>query len=93
MGAAFRFAGGVKQIAKPRMGESDVKTQRAPDRMSGARVPVMVMRRSRDPPQPYFLVAAFFLPATVRFGPFRVRALVFVRCPRTGRPRRCRSPR
>jgi len=27
------------------------------------------------------------------FGPLRVRALVRVRCPRTGRPRRCRTPR
>src|SRR5437588_4338072 len=30
---------------------------------------------------------------TVRFGPRRLRALVRVRWPRTGRPRRCRSPR
>jgi len=29
-----------------------------------------------------------FFPATVFFGPFRVRALVRVRCPRTGNPRR-----
>src|SRR3712207_7930281 len=36
----------------------------------------------------------FFLPATcIRFGPFRVRALVLVRWPSTGRPRRWRSPR
>ena len=34
----------------------------------------------------YFL-PGFFLPATVRLGPLRVRALVRVRCPRTGRPR------
>src|SRR5688500_12390592 len=34
----------------------------------------------------------FFLPATVRLGPLRVRALVLVRWPRTGRPRRCRRP-
>ena len=34
----------------------------------------------------------FFLPATVFFGPLRVRALVCVRCPWTGRPRRCRMP-
>jgi hypothetical protein len=27
----------------------------------------------------YFLAMAFFLPATVRFGPLRVRAFVFVR--------------
>lgn len=33
---------------------------------------------------PYY----FFLFATVRRGPLRVRAFVFVRCPRTGRPRR-----
>ncbi len=35
---------------------------------------------------------AFFLPAMVRLGPLRVRALVLVRWPRTGRPRRCRRP-
>src|SRR6266545_4165618 len=29
---------------------------------------------------------------TVFFGPFRVRALVWVRCPRTGRLRRWRMP-
>ena len=39
----------------------------------------------------YFLVA-FFLPATVFLGPLRVRALVWVRWPRTGSPRRCRIP-
>src|SRR5919109_1362359 len=37
---------------------------------------------------------AFFLPATcIRLGPLRVRALVLVFWPRTGRPRRCRRPR
>src|SRR5699024_1020107 len=35
---------------------------------------------------------AFFLPAMVRLGPLRVRALVLVRWPRTGRPRRWRRP-
>ena len=35
---------------------------------------------------------AFFLPAMVRLGPLRVRALVLVRWPRTGMPRRCRRP-
>src|SRR5690554_4402807 len=40
----------------------------------------------------YFL-KTFFLPATVRRGPLRVRALVLVDWPRTGRPRRCRRPR
>src|SRR3954447_25343738 len=41
---------------------------------------------------PFFV--AFFLPATdMRLGPLRVRAFVFVFCPRTGRPRRCRIPR
>ena len=34
----------------------------------------------------YFVT--FFLPATVLFGPLRVRALVWVRWPRTGRPLR-----
>src|SRR5919202_1714732 len=43
--------------------------------------------RGRD----YFL-PAFFLPATVRFGPLRVRAFVRVRWPWTGRPRRWRRP-
>ena len=42
----------------------------------------------------YVLDVAFFLLATVpRRGPLRVRALVCVRWPRTGRPRRCRMPR
>src|SRR5919204_1071919 len=41
----------------------------------------------------YFL-PAFFLPATcMRLGPLRVRALVLVFCPRTGRLRRWRRPR
>jgi hypothetical protein len=30
----------------------------------------------------------FFVPETMRLGPLRVRAFVFVRCPRTGRPLR-----
>src|SRR6185437_7969795 len=38
-------------------------------------------------------LVTFFLPAIARRGPFFVRALVCVRCPRTGRPRRCRMPR
>lgn len=37
--------------------------------------------------QHYFLVAVF-LPAIVFFRPLRVRALVFVRCPRVGSPAR-----
>src|SRR5437764_15201821 len=42
----------------------------------------------------YVLPVAFFLFATVpRRGPLRVRALVCVRWPRTGRLRRCRRPR
>src|SRR6266446_5741899 len=41
----------------------------------------------------YLGVGAVFLPATVRRGPLRVRALVRVRCPRTGRLRRWRKPR
>src|SRR5262249_40914007 len=36
---------------------------------------------------------AFFLPAIGRALPLRVRALVWVRCPLTGSPRRWRSPR
>ena len=43
---------------------------------------------------PHFGVGALRLPATLmRFGPLRPRALVFVRWPRTGRPRRWRRPR
>src|SRR5258707_9990920 len=34
-----------------------------------------------------------FLPAMGLAGPLRVRALVWVRWPRTGSPRRCRNPR
>src|SRR5580658_8769490 len=42
----------------------------------------------------YVFAAAFFLIATVPLrGPLRVRALVCVRCPRTGKFRRCRYPR
>src|SRR4051812_44489235 len=41
-----------------------------------------------------YFFAAFLRPATcMRGGPLRVRALVFVRCPLTGRPRRWRRPR
>ena len=37
----------------------------------------------------YFLLSSyFFLFATVRTGPLRVRAFVFVLCPRTGKPLR-----
>src|SRR5207248_476803 len=42
-------------------------------------------------PNAYFL-PGFFLLATTFFGPLRVRALVRVRWPRTGSPRRCRMP-
>src|SRR5690242_4002487 len=38
-------------------------------------------------------LVTFFLPAIGLAGPLRVRALVWVRWPRTGRPRRCLSPR
>src|SRR3974390_183660 len=40
-----------------------------------------------------YLVSAFFFPAIVLACPLRVRALVWVRWPRTGRPLRWRSPR
>ena len=39
-----------------------------------------------------YFFPAFFLPATVFFLPFLVRALVCVRWPCTGSPRRCRMP-
>src|SRR6266576_483359 len=41
----------------------------------------------------YLPALTFFLPATARLGPRRLRAFVRVRWPRTGRPRRCRWPR
>src|ERR1019366_6263784 len=42
----------------------------------------------------HYFLPAFFLPATcIRRGPLRVRALVLVFWPRTGRPRRWRMPR
>src|SRR5690348_17192934 len=41
----------------------------------------------------YLPALTFFLPATARLGPRRLRAFVRVRWPRTGRPRRCRMPR
>src|SRR4051794_972267 len=40
----------------------------------------------------HYFFPTFFLPATVLRGPLRVRALVCVRWPRTGSPRRCRMP-
>jgi hypothetical protein len=40
----------------------------------------------------YFFFAAFFFPAIAFFGPFRVRAFVCVRWPRTGSERRWRMP-
>src|SRR5512145_3286955 len=38
------------------------------------------------PLRDYFFASVFFLPATVFTGPLRVRALVWVRWPRTGSP-------
>src|SRR2546427_3001600 len=43
-------------------------------------------------PHPFLPTGAFFLPATVLRGPLRVRALVCVLCPRTGRLRRVPLP-
>jgi hypothetical protein len=45
--------------------------------------PVLLLFANR-----YWQFAYFFLAAIGRAGPFRVRALVWVRWPRTGRPRR-----
>lgn len=41
----------------------------------------------------YFETLSCLRTATVLRGPLRVRELVCVRCPRTGRPLRCRRPR
>src|SRR5437867_2818663 len=47
----------------------------------------------RSFPFPYFFASAFFLPAMATRGPFLVLALVCVRWPLHGSPRRCRCPR
>src|SRR5437016_6828520 len=66
-----------------------VPARRAP--AFGARAVAILVLRWRL--ANYFLVA-FFLPAMAPLrGPFRVRALVCVRWPRVGRPRRWRMPR
>src|SRR5690625_2671201 len=41
----------------------------------------------------HYLLCYFFFPAIERLGPFRVRELFFVFCPRTGSPLRCLNPR
>src|SRR5579859_6805894 len=54
-------------------------------------VPLFVEAKSL---QLYLRAAVFFFAATAPLrGPLRVRALVWVRCPRTGRFRRWRKPR
>ena len=60
-----------------------------------SRQPKPALSRRRTPPCNVNYRRSFtpFLPATVFFGPFRVRALVRVRWPRTGSPKRCRIPR
>src|SRR5262245_55428455 len=50
------------------------------------------LRLSSDYLRLIYFLPGFFLFATTFFGPFRVRALVRVRWPRTGSPRRCRMP-
>ena len=55
-------------------------------------ISLRVLRFDRRGCRVYFR-GAFFLPATARRGPFRVRAFVCVRWPRTGRFRLCRMPR
>src|SRR5688572_22016200 len=57
-----------------------------PNQLSDRGPRLRAMRR--QPPKTYF-----FLPAIALAGPLRVRALVWVRWPRTGRPRRWRNPR
>src|ERR1700716_3347392 len=49
-------------------------------------------RAARLSAMAYFFAAAFLRPATVLRGPLRVRALVRVRWPLTGKPRRWRIP-
>ena len=58
-------------------------------------IPESEERRTTDGLEaaPTNYLVTFFLPAIARRGPFFVRALVCVRWPRTGSPRRCRMPR
>src|SRR5690606_956818 len=65
---------------------------RGTDLRSRRRVRCCRLETMLSAPLAYFLVA-LRLPATVRRAPRLVRALVLVRCPRTGRPRRWRMPR
>src|SRR5688572_18903582 len=57
--------------------------------------PFAAQRGTSGPMQkiPFEPYVAFFLPAMALAGPLRVRALVWVRWPRTGRPLRWRRPR
>src|SRR5437867_2161665 len=57
--------------------------------------PIACCERATQVPPLHHLLNSFtpFLPATVFLGPFLVRALDRVRCPRTGSDRRCRIPR
>src|ERR1700754_961868 len=78
-----RHDGVVEGALDVRVAVRDVLLLLAPDLLGAG--------RSASAGRHYFL-PAFFLPATVFFGPLRPRALVLVRWPRTGRPRRCRIP-
>src|SRR5919108_3801887 len=74
----------VERRLDVRLSDGDVLADTAP----GATAPCLSSRRSH-----YVLLGAFLPRPTVFFGPLRVRALVFVRWPFTGRPRRWRTPR
>ena len=75
----------VERRLDVRLADGDVLTDAAPraaaSRLSAQEAPLQV------------LLGAFLPRPTVFFGPFRVRAFVFVRWPFTGRPRRWRMPR
>src|SRR3712207_5062552 len=84
-----RHDGVVEGALDVRLPVGDVLAFLAPDLLDGGSGTSL---RWHESVRSYYFRPGFFLPATVRFGPLRVRALVRVRWPRTGRPRRCRMP-
>src|SRR3954471_15521713 len=84
-----RHDGVVEGALDVRLPVGDVLAFLAPDLLDCG--PCACLRWHKSVRSHYFR-PGFFLPATVRFGPLRVRAFVRVRWPRTGRPRRWRMP-
>src|SRR3546814_425901 len=89
--AAVRLVGGIQYLLKV-TGLDEWEVRELPlvnDPVVEVPAAQGTRREGRGPVSDHLV---FFLPATVRFGPLRVRALVLVRWPRTGRPMRWRRP-